>query len=65
MKYKTILVKKTGNLMTVTLNRPEILNALNKQSMLDFRDLLSELRADIKTRFVIFTGAGRAFSAGV
>jgi enoyl-CoA hydratase/carnithine racemase len=65
MKYETLTVKKSGELMTVTLNRPEILNALNKQSMLDLKNLLSELRADTKTRFVIFTGAGRAFSAGV
>lgn len=65
MKYQTLIVKRTGNLMTVTLNRPEILNALNKQSMLDLKNLLTELRSDIKTRFVIFTGAGRAFSAGV
>jgi enoyl-CoA hydratase/carnithine racemase len=65
MKYTTLVVQKKGPLMTVTLNRPEILNALNKQSMLDLKNLLSELRADAKTRFVIFTGAGKAFSAGV
>jgi enoyl-CoA hydratase len=65
MKYSTLVVQKKGPLMTVTLNRPEILNALNKQSMLDLKNLLSELRADAKTRFVIFTGAGKAFSAGV
>jgi len=65
MKYETLLVEKSGNMATVTLNRPDIMNALNMQVMLDLRDLFAELRADQETRFVIFTGAGRAFSAGV
>jgi enoyl-CoA hydratase/carnithine racemase len=65
MKYQTLIIKRAGSVMTVTLNRPEILNALNKQAMLDMKNLLTELRADAKTRFVIFTGAGKAFSAGV
>ncbi len=65
MKYETLLVEKSGDLMTVTFNRPKILNALNKQMMLDIRDLLGKLRSDMDTRIVIFTGAGKAFSAGV
>ncbi len=65
MPYRTLLVEKSGNLAVVTLNRPEILNALNVQIMLEMRDLFAELRADQKTRFVILTGAGKAFSAGV
>jgi len=64
MKYETLLVDKSGNTATVTLNRPDIMNALNMQVMLDLRDLFAELRADQETRFVIFTGAGRAFSCG-
>ncbi len=64
MRYQTLLVEKSGNMTIVTLNRPEILNALNAQIMLELKDLFAELRADQKTRFVIFTGAGRAFSAG-
>jgi enoyl-CoA hydratase/carnithine racemase len=64
MKYETILVKKSGNLATVTFNRPQILNAINAQFMLELKDLFAQLRLDQKTRFVIFTGAGRAFSSG-
>lgn len=64
MPYKTLLVERSGNMTTVTLNRPEILNALNAQIMLELKDLFAELRGDQKTRFVIFTGAGRAFSVG-
>ena len=65
MQYQTLLVEKSGNMATVTLNRPQILNALNVQIMLDLKELFDELRADQETHFVIFTGAGRAFSAGV
>jgi enoyl-CoA hydratase len=65
MKYEALLVEKTGDLMTVTFNRPQILNAMNKQMMLELGDLLGELKHDQQTRFVIFTGAGKAFTAGV
>ena len=64
MKYETLLVERSGNMATVTLNRPDVLNAMNMQVMLELKELLAELRADQKTRFVIFTGAGRAFSCG-
>jgi len=65
MQYETLLVEKSGNMATVTLNRPAILNAMNTQMLLELKDLLAELRGDQKTRFVIFTGAGKAFSCGV
>ncbi|MBM3118785.1 MAG: enoyl-CoA hydratase/isomerase family protein [Chloroflexi bacterium] len=64
MRYQTLIVDKSDNLAVVTLNRPGILNALNVQIMLEMKDLFDKLRADQKTRFVIFTGAGRAFSVG-
>lgn len=65
MKYETVLVEREGHTATVTLNRPEVLNALNKQAMFELKELLSELRGNEKIRFVIFRGAGRAFSCGV
>ncbi len=64
MKYETLLVRQKGPIATVTLNRPQILNAMNKQFFLEFRDLLTWLRGEESIRFVIFTGAGRAFSCG-
>ena len=64
MKYKTLLVERSGNMATVTLNRPEILNAMNTQVMLELKELLAQLRGEQETRFVIFTGAGKAFSCG-
>jgi len=65
MKYESLIVEKAGDLMTVTFNRPKILNALDRRIMLEIKDLLDTLRSDLQTRFVIFTGAGKAFSSGV
>jgi enoyl-CoA hydratase/carnithine racemase len=64
MKYETLIVERKGNLTKVTFNRPQISNAVNTQIMLDIKDLCAQLRIDQETRFVIFTGAGSAFSSG-
>ncbi|MCL6448000.1 MAG: enoyl-CoA hydratase/isomerase family protein [Armatimonadetes bacterium] len=49
----------------VTINRPEVRNALNKETMLELKSLVSELEADEKIQVVILTGAGeKAFAAG-
>jgi len=65
MPYETLLVEKTGPVATVTFNRPHILNALNNQVFLELESVLTGFRGDAATRFIIFTGAGRTFSAGV
>ncbi len=64
MAYETILVEKKGITTVVTLNRPEKLNAINGQMLEELDQVVAELRRDTTTRFVILTGAGRAFSAG-
>ena len=64
MAYETILVEKKGATMVVTLNRPEKLNAMNGQMLEEIDQVLAELRRDTSTRFVILTGAGRAFTSG-
>ena len=64
MSYQTLLVEKTPPLVIVTLNRPAKLNAVNGQMLQELPQLLAELRTDTAIRFVIFTGAGRAFSSG-
>ena len=64
MTYETLLVERRENTTIVTLNRPAKLNAINPQMLQDFSRLFAELREDFNTKFVIFTGAGRAFSAG-
>ena len=55
---------RPAGLMTVTLNRPEKLNAIDVEVHTDLQNLCRELQTDPETRVVIFTGAGRAFSAG-
>lgn len=48
----------------VTLNRPQVLNAINRDLLLDLDAALQDLERDQSIRAVILTGAGRAFSAG-
>ena len=67
MKYETILVErddKLAGLTTITINRPDKLNALNMQVHDDLQQACLDLQDDHATRVVILTGAGRAFSAG-
>jgi len=64
MTYENLLLEKSGQTMTVTLNRPKKLNALSPEVLQEYLRLFAELREDTETKFVIFTGAGRAFSAG-
>lgn len=49
---------------TITLNRPESLNAMNEALVRATRDAFAEANADPATKAIIFTGAGRAFCAG-
>ncbi len=65
--YDVIDVKVDGELdglLTVTLNRPEKLNALSIQVHDELQDLCAALETDVTVRVVVLTGAGRAFSAG-
>ncbi len=64
MTYSSLIVEKKGGIATVTLNRPKQLNALSTGLFLDLKHLMAEFRYDLDTRVIIFTGAGRAFSAG-
>ena len=59
-----VLSELAGGVRTVTLNRPERLNAMNLELVSALADRLAEANADPATRAVILTGAGRAFCAG-
>ena len=62
--YELIKVTSEGYVATITLNRPEVLNALNLQLMDEVIAALDTLEADDTVRCVVITGNERAFAAG-
>lgn len=64
MDYSTLLFDVSDGICTITLNRPEHLNAFNVEMMRELLDALDVVDADDEIRVVIVTGAGRAFCAG-
>ena len=62
--FETILYAVDDEIATITLNRPDRLNAFTNQMMLDMIAALDEADADDAVRCVIVTGAGRGFCAG-
>lgn len=64
-EYETILTSVEDGIGLITLNRPDVRNALNSHVLEDLRSALSELRGDENVGIVVFTGAGeKAFAAG-
>jgi len=62
---EAVKVERDGGVATVTLNRPEKMNALNQELIAALPEKLRELAGDPEVRCVVLTGAGdRAFSAG-
>jgi enoyl-CoA hydratase/carnithine racemase len=64
MSYETILYDVDAGILTLTLNRPEILNAFNRDMLADLLDAFDRADADDEIRAIIVTGAGRGFCAG-
>ena len=64
MDYSTILYDLEDSVLLITLNRPEILNAFNRDMMAEMIDALNKADADDNVRAIIVTGAGRGFCAG-
>ena len=62
--YEHVLYEVDGPVLTITLNRPEALNALSPDLEREFHEALNEAKGDDRVRAIIVTGAGRAFSAG-
>src|SRR5712691_6617982 len=60
----SILVSQEAGVLTVTLNRPEKLNAFNPEMHQELRRALERAADEAEVRAVLFTGAGRAFCAG-
>ncbi len=64
MKFETILYETNESIATVTLNRPEKLNAWTIQMRDEMQDAIDMANADKNVSALIFTGAGRGFCAG-
>jgi enoyl-CoA hydratase len=64
MKFECISYEKDDGIATIRLNRPHVLNAMNKQLWLDFQSALADVQNDPAIEVLIITGAGRAFSTG-
>ncbi|MEQ8644540.1 MAG: enoyl-CoA hydratase [Marinovum algicola] len=64
MAYETITVEVDDHVATITLNRPDALNALNSQLLRELCKALGEASANDKVRCIILTGSSKAFAAG-
>ncbi len=64
MDYKNLIVKKGDGVATITLNRPESMNAMNGEMLKELLAAIDDAGEDEAVRVVILTGAGRAFCAG-
>jgi 2-(1,2-epoxy-1,2-dihydrophenyl)acetyl-CoA isomerase len=60
----TMLTAQEGGVLTVTFNRPEVLNAFNDQMSAELRDALRQAERDATVRCIVLAGSGRGFSAG-
>ena len=65
MQYKNLFVETKNKIATVTINRPDKLNALNSDTMNELKTAFTQINADEKIYVVILTGSGeKAFVAG-
>ena len=64
MDYKNLILTKEDGIATITLNRPEKLNALNQEMVDELVKACGEVEEDNEVRVVIITGAGSAFCSG-
>ena len=65
MSYNNLLVADAGGIRTITINRPDQLNALNRETISELDSALTEADANKSVRVLIITGSGaKAFVAG-
>ena len=61
---ETVLYEKTGNVVTITLNRPDALNSINRQLRRELGEAIERFDGEDSSFVAIITGTGRAFCAG-
>ncbi len=64
MPYETLLLETTDRVATLTLNRPEKRNAINRRMLEELVDALESISADDRVRVLVVTGAADSFCAG-
>jgi enoyl-CoA hydratase len=65
MAYENLLVERDGGVLTITINRPKVLNALNGATLAELASAIDDAGTDAGVRVVVITGSGdRAFVAG-
>lgn len=64
LDFRTIVMEKRKGVGFITLNRPEVYNAINGQMIAEFGQAIADLNKDEDIQVVIITGAGKAFQAG-
>ena len=60
-----LLVNLDNNILTITLNRPEALNAYRPEMLIEIREIILKTEDDPNVAVIVIEGAGKAFSAGV
>lgn len=62
--YSCIRIERAGRVLTLTINRPEVLNAVNAALHEELSRIFYDVAGDAETDVIVLTGAGRAFCAG-
>lgn len=62
--FTQLIYEKRGRVVELTLNRPDVLNALSLELYAELGDAIELAQRDTEARIVVITGAGRAFSTG-
>lgn len=64
MNYECIIYEKKNMIGLIKLNRPKVLNAMNRQLWIEMQNALDTVKQDNAVKVLIITGVGRAFSTG-
>src|SRR5579871_6795051 len=62
--YETIVIEREGNIAVLTMNRPDVLNAVNDTMHAELSTIFHDAQRDRDLNVLVLTGAGRGFSAG-
>ena len=64
MPTKTVFIEKKDNIATLVFNRPEVMNAMSNEMIIELHDAIKDIAADQDARVVVLKGAGDHFSSG-